>query len=551
MKYFIIIGLSVSIIFLFLFFRNRNLSKKLKQLRERWGKIPEDQLDLESVKIYFQFTKNIDYENSYCIDDATWADLDLDDIFNLINRTSTPIGAQYLYHLLRHPLLESVLLNKREALINFFSTNAAVREKVQLTLHRLEEKNAKYLPYALWKPLPEKPPYTRIFNVISLISFSALFLVLLDYLHFGVLILIFIFNLVLRSFMKRKMDISIYSFQYLGVLISTTDQILAIKSDALDEIQSVFKKNLKQARLIAKDILALQFKDEFGIIEYLNIYFLWDISGFYAAIDRIRKNLPQLKTIYETLASLDTFISIASFRKDYHQFCHPRLLDDGGKYQANDIFNPLLKKPVSNSFEFNSKNILVTGSNMAGKTTFLKTMGVNAVLAQTINMSFSEYYETPWIKVISSIGRMDNLVLGKSYYLAEVESILRLLNASKNETIHLFILDEIFRGTNSVERLAASIEVLKYLANAKDYVLVATHDLQLTEILNHEYANYHFSEKVGVEGLEFDYKLQPGPSTTRNAIALLAFVGYPKSIIENATDRIKSNVIEQQTNRSN
>lgn len=175
---------------------------------------------------------------------------------------------------------------------------------------------------------------------------------------------------------------------------------------------------------------------------------------------------------------------------------------------------------------------------MAGKTTFLKTMGVNGILAQTINTAFAELYEAPFIKVMSSIERAEDIALGKSYYLAEVESVLRLVLASSNDTVHLLLLDEIFRGTNSVERRAASIEVLKYLANGKDYVLVATHDLQLSEVLDREYDNYHFREYVSDTGLEFDYKLHEGASTTRNAIALLDLIGYPKSIVENAANRV-------------
>ena len=87
---------------------------------------------------------------------------------------------------------------------------------------------------------------------------------------------------------------------------------------------------------------------------------------------------------------------------------------------------------------------------------------------------------------------------------------------------------------------AASVEVLKYFANNKDYTIVATHDLQLCEMLNPDYSNYHFSESVCDKGLAFDYKIQPGPSTTRNAIALLDYVGYPKSIVENSYKRIST-----------
>jgi len=124
-----------------------------------------------------------------------------------------------------------------------------------------------------------------------------------------------------------------------------------------------------------------------------------------------------------------------------------------------------------------------------------------------------------------------------------MSTALRLIQASESDTIHLFIMDEIFRGTNSVERLAASVEVLKYLANGKDYTLIATHDLQLTELLDGDHRNFHFRETVSKEGLFFDYQLHSGFSKTRNAIALLAHAGYPNKIVENATKRITNSGI--------
>ncbi len=263
-----------------------------------------------------------------------------------------------------------------------------------------------------------------------------------------------------------------------------------------------------------------------------------DISGFYSALSKIKKHLPELRQIFETVGYLDSLIAVASFRLQCQHFCQP--VFEEAIYSVEDIYNPLLEQPVSNSFPFDGKNIIITGSNMAGKTTFLKTLGVNAILAQTINMSMAKRYQAPFIKVISSIGSSENLISGKSYYLAEVESILRLIQASKSDTVHLFIIDEIFRGTNSVERLAASIEVLKYLVNGKDYTLIATHDLQLTELLNGNHRNFHFREKVSKEGLSFDYKLHSGSSKTRNAIALLKYAGYPKQIVEYAIKRIST-----------
>lgn len=507
-------------------------AKKLKKLRDRWGKPAARQLDLEFARTYFELSEENYFKDSYLLDDDTWSDLDLDEVFKLVDRTISPIGSQCLYNLLRKPLLKNELLDERERLIDAFGNNEYLRQKIQRALLALENDDTKYLPYLLWTPLPKKPVYAKMLPAISLISSVILVLALLGFVHFLVLVPIFFFNISLRAYLKRKIELYIYSFKYLSPLIGTADRLLSVKFDELKPAQKTLRENLKKTRALAKCLFFLRFNDNLGFTEYLNSFFLLDISALYSAIDKIKRNKKELRAIYATVGYLDSLLSAASFRRQY-TFCRPSFSKSNDFAVAN-IRNPLLEEPVPNSFEFDPRSTLITGSNMAGKTTFLKTMGLNAVIAQTLNMSFAENYNAPFVKVLSSITRSDDLMHGKSYYFAEVESIRRLIEASQSPNTHLFILDEIFRGTNSVERLAISVEVLKYLDNDKDYILVATHDLQLSEMLRSEYANYHFQEEMCDTGLTFDYKLRVGPSVTTNAIALLEYVGYPKEIVENA-----------------
>ena len=119
----IIFGLFTGIIILFLILRQRKLTKKLKQLRDNWAKIPEKRLDIESTKLFFKFNKNNSINHSYCVDNDTWEDLDFDQIFQLINRTITPIGSQYLFYLLKHPVFKKATLDNREKLITNFTEN--------------------------------------------------------------------------------------------------------------------------------------------------------------------------------------------------------------------------------------------------------------------------------------------------------------------------------------------------------------------------------------------------------------------------------------------
>lgn len=136
--------------------------------------------------------------------------------------------------------------------------------------------------------------------------------------------------------------------------------------------------------------------------------------------------------------------------------------------------------------------------------------------------------------VRTSIGRADSLPDGKSYYLAEVESVGELLRAKASGRQHLFLVDEIFRGTNTTERVAAAYAVLAYLDRDTDLVLVATHDIEVIELLGDAYAPYHFREQIADGALTFDYRIHAGPSDTRNAIALLELMGFPGDLVADA-----------------
>ncbi len=189
-------GFILFIITIYYFARKAKLSKRLKRLRNSWGKRPEKMPDIESVKIFLNLKNTNSINSCYRIDNDTWNDLNLDEIFSIINRTTTPTGAQYLYYLLRHPVLKEEILHDREDLINLFYKNQNLREKVQLTIQNLRDDDSKYIPYTLWSPLPEKPSYAKYFPFISFISLTVIFLVLFHILNFMVLIPVFIHPLI-------------------------------------------------------------------------------------------------------------------------------------------------------------------------------------------------------------------------------------------------------------------------------------------------------------------------------------------------------------------
>lgn len=160
------------------------------------------------------------------------------------------------------------------------------------------------------------------------------------------------------------------------------------------------------------------------------------------------------------------------------------------------------------------------------------------LLAQTFDFVLAEKYEAPIFNIVSSISPNDDLSSGKSFYMAEAESILRIIKALDKDLPVFCPIDEIFRGTNPIERISASAEILTYINKKNSISIVATHDRELVDILKDNYEFYYFSESVdSKEGLSFDYKLKKGVSKTRNAIKLLDYIGYPKDIIKKAYER--------------
>ncbi|MGD1822847.1 MAG: MutS-related protein, partial [Pleomorphochaeta sp.] len=127
----------------------------------------------------------------------------------------------------------------------------------------------------------------------------------------------------------------------------------------------------------------------------------------------------------------------------------------------------------------------------------------------------------------------DNIEIGESYFMAEIRSLRRIMDECKKQRCVCFI-DEILRGTNTPERIAASTAVLRVLHKTKSMCLVASHDIELTEILDEIYDNYHFSEHFEKEEVVFDYLLKKGPSKSRNAIRLLEYMGFDEQVVIDA-----------------
>ena len=188
---------------------------------------------------------------------------------------------------------------------------------------------------------------------------------------------------------------------------------------------------------------------------------------------------------------------------------------------------------------------------MSGKTSFIRTIGISAITGLTINTCFAEQFSMPRIRVYSAIRISDDLMNDKSYYFEEVLTIKEMIDKCGNGKPNLFLLDEIFKGTNTVERISAGKAVLSFLSKAENIVFVSTHDIELADLLKDEYLLYHFSEKVDNKTVDFDYKLKEGKLKNRNAIRILQINDYPDEIIKEAIDLSKELDNNTIANKSN
>ena len=281
------------------------------------------------------------------------------------------------------------------------------------------------------------------------------------------------------------------------------------------------------------------------LFEYLNLVLWLDGNALFFGARELRARSSELLRVIAAVGEVDAALSVASYRAGTAGWTRP-VFNPSGPVRLDDVRHPMLPDAVPNSIGLLPPNgVVITGSNMSGKSTFLRTVGVTAILAQTINTCLARRYEAPSFVVRSCIGMADDPATGKSYYLVEVESVVALLKAARGGVAHLMLFDELFRGTNAVERIAAAEAVLADLVAARGpeparhVVIAATHDQELVDLLQGHYAAHHFTDSIDSQGLTFDYKLHPGPATTRNAIALLGQRGAPAEVVAHALERAR------------
>lgn len=480
------------------------------------------------------------------VDARTAADLDFEALFARVDRCASSVGQQWLWARLRTPASEPGALEAFDALVTVLGAPGVSCDGLRRSLARLTGASSYLLPYVLHGELPARPATYRLAPVLTGAAVGAVaasFALGVP----GILALVAIcaVNVVVRLSFRAKVAPVLGSLPAVRALLKTGLDLVKPGSGLPDGLRARLDETIAPLRGLLRTTgwLAVETdaRDELSRLfyEYVNLVFLLDVNALLFSLETLSRRRDALRGLFDAVGETDGALSTASFRESLPFWCRPRIVARGEGLGAEEVFHPILEAPVPSSVALAS-SLLVTGSNMSGKTTFLKVLGVNALLARTLATCAARRWEAPAFEVVSAMGRSESLTEGTSYYLGEVRRVGELIEAADGTTPRLFLLDELFRGTNTAERIAAGKAVLARLARGPHLTAVASHDLELVPLLHGAFVPYHFREEVAGGVLSFDYRLRPGPSSTRNAIALLAWANYPPEVVADALAAVES-----------
>lgn len=553
MKQYIIYGGIIVLVFAVLIYQavksSRDRKKRLlERIRRQYGAYSNKEYEYDdflSIAHYF-VKKNKSRKDIFTIDDITWNDLDMDHVFLAMNNTQSSVGQDYLYDMLRRPCFDQAELDRRDRLAKYFAANPEVREQCQMLLAGVGyTRKVSIMDFideiAAQKRGSNLPHYMCILLVIASIVLIAV------QPDFGVILLIgtLVYNVATYLSSKGKVETYFMCIAAIVRLIGCSEELQKVGDGELTEYTARLKESAKTVRSVKQDAVLIGSPDKVdgglaqAILDYVRMIFHVDLICYNNALQKIQPHMPEVMTMWETIGQLEAGIAIASFREAVPFSCKPEFITQNSMQMKNG-YHPLITKPVANTIE-EYRPVLITGSNASGKSTFLKMTAINAILAQTINIVLAQEYRAPMYRIYSSMALSDNLSAKESYYMVEIKSLKRILDAAKDtNTKVLCFVDEVLRGTNTVERIAASAKVLQKLAAEQVMCFAATHDIELTQLLEKAFANYHFTEEIVEDDIKFSYRIHKGRATSRNAIRLLGIMGYDEQVIKEAEETARN-----------
>ncbi len=474
------------------------------------------------------------------IDDITAADLDIDLFYKKVNRCLSNPGQEYFYYLLRRQRLGSDELDALESAVSYLETHEKERNSLinyfamlkgtgkvfffDAQNHVCSLKDVSFLRELIY-------PIILIASIMSLFVSSKL----------GIILIIVSLTINIYTYYRKKGELSdcIYCLNFLAKLVKASEGLSNENIEGMNGELEPLKKLTKEVYSLKHLSFLVSSESETGsgnpfelLFVYLKILFHIDILALSRGMRLVKDKEDSLKEIYLRIGKLESYISIASLRQGYKAVCVPKTFKG---IKAKGLYHPLIMGPVKNDI-CEERGVLITGSNASGKSTFLKTVALNILFAGNIHTCFADSFEADDYYVFSSMSLKDSLESKDSFYMAEIKSLKRIFDCHFKypERKIVCFIDELLKGTNTVERIALATQILLNLKKEGVLTFAATHDYELADILDTEYSNYHFTEEILNDDISFNFLFTPGKAVSKNAIRLLGMLGFSEKIVADA-----------------
>ena len=489
-----------------------------------------DETDMQLIRDYFAKTAEKEAPSTTFappIDDITWSDLDMDALYKRLNGCFSAAGDNFLYAALRRPLADPEAIRARDAKIRAVSREG-VRDALASILLPLGRDYRLHWDFLLGRA--QTPSRLRLFAYIGqslLFAVSALLFAAGLPAGLYCFLLCLSVNAVTTALSQKRMASHVPTILWAMQLVRAARRIDALDKSLLPPGLLGPLKRFKAGKvayaLYNEGILAMCF--EFFFLSNLILY-----ERFLFQLGRLS---PALHALMMAVGEVDALRAMGSWRAEMEAegWCAPEFVQQDG-IEIAALRHPLVEHCVPNSLRL-QRPILLTGSNASGKSTFLKAVGLCAILAQSVATCPAGAYRARPHAIFSSMSLRDDVLSGASYFMTEIRSVLRIVNYA-GALPCLALIDEVLRGTNTGERISAACAVLRRLAGMRVHCIAATHDGELPALLGADYDNYHFAETFENGDMRFDYQLKPGPSESFNAIALIERLGGDEALVGEA-----------------
>ncbi|WP_251859668.1 MutS family DNA mismatch repair protein [Clostridium sp. Marseille-Q2269] len=549
------VGLSILIaaIFIILLIYHSNIKNKLNFFKDMIN-INQRYID----RIHGEWIKFEDRGDEFSTEDHPYSgDLDIlgkESLFQLINTTNTDEGRNNLVKLLLNPSKDrnEIVLNQKA--VEELGGKLDFCENLEYVTGRYKEKLTSI--EKLMKYIKENGIFIKnkiiknILYIMPIITVPiSLGIILLKFKKLYILVgaiciiqcLIWMIKAIKINSILQSIDKLKYNFQTYNKVLKLIENE-EVNSEKLKSIKNLlFKEKESSIKAIKElDIISEKVNLRYNGVLYivLNVLFLWDYQCVFSLEAWKLKYGHKIEWWLNAIGEIESLSSLAVLTHINNEVYFPNILNSNEKVEltieCKSIGHPLIniKDRVSNDFTMKNNILLITGSNMSGKTTFLRTLGINLVLAYSGAPVCVEEMSCSIMDIYTSMRITDDLKSGISTFYRELIKIKNIIKHSKNKMPMIFLIDEIFRGTNSKDRYIGARNVLLNLNKPWIIGALTTHDLELCDLdKNERIRNYHFSEYYKNNEIYFDYKIKKGHSTTTNAKYLMNMVGI--EILEN------------------